>query len=102
MSAAAADILDRAADVIVERGWCQWQYEDAAGYVCVAGAIRCAAAGSPRSRHNADMNRAYAALRRHAGIDNPPAWNDQPERVVDEVIAALRETAAAERGRVDA
>lgn len=42
-----SEIYRKAADVIRERGWCQGQYEDRKGRVCIATAIHYASGGRP-------------------------------------------------------
>jgi hypothetical protein len=99
-----ADVLDRAADVIAERGHYKGDYEGPGGEVCVAGAIRVAVTGTAmphpktadRTRHV--IGSAYNSLGRAIGDPIITYWNDAPGRPADEVIAALREAARRERG----
>lgn len=99
------DLLDKAADVIIERGWHQGDYQKPGGEaVCAMGALFAAAARSPRTAglNTADPRSAAAVaatcLKRHLGIESSlPAWNDSPGRTEDEVLAALRECAAGMR-----
>ena len=102
-----SDVLSRAADAIQERGHCKGNFVDAAGNLCVAGALYLAAGlpvvgiAKPRdgwdaAKSYADADEAAAAFRRYVG-SSVYTWNDQPERTKEEVVAALR--AAAEQHR---
>jgi putative intracellular protease/amidase len=96
-----ADVLDRAADVIAERGHCKGDYEGPDGSVCAIGALLVAIAGGPADPLNARQFHTYMSARDWASdvVGNAVArWNDAPERTADEVIAALREAARRERG----
>lgn len=90
----AADVLERAAELLERDGWCQRQLHHCDGSRCVRGAIIDAALevgeGSlPPSEW----------LRRHLGAKRSlPEWNDDPGRTADEVIAKLREAAKVARG----
>lgn len=88
----AADVLDKAADVIVERGWCQREYEGEDGRVCVVGAMGQVSHGKP-------WNDAYTALSTYLGTRHTALsyWNDVPGRTAGEVITALRSCAASLR-----
>ena len=93
-------LLD-AADIIEARGHCHGMVEDAAGRVCIAGAISVVAYGKVersgrydfKARMIADL--AWYKLEQRVGfvVD----WNDQ--HTGPEVIALLRETALAGDGR---
>jgi hypothetical protein len=93
-----ADILDDAADYILDHGWLQGrsgiEFRDGtAGPRCVIGAVREAA--WVKDLGFAAMS-AEGALRKHLGLRWPehvPRWNDNPDRHLDEVIEALQRTA---------
>jgi hypothetical protein len=96
-----ADVLDRAADVIVERGHHKRNYVGLDGSVCAVGAIRVAIAGGPVSPLRIDQFDTYRSAQAWASdvVGSPISrWNDAPERTAGEVIAALREAARRERG----
>lgn len=84
----ASEILDKAADKIVECGWCRGVRRPR---VCAVNAM--AAAVKDGFCH------ASLALRQHLGLSGRSVadWNDAPGRTQEEVIAKLREAAAAER-----
>jgi hypothetical protein len=96
-----ADVLDRAADVIVERGHHKGSYEGWDGTVCAGGALRVAITGKPFTRFTgAGEAVTYMSARDRLCdlLGSPIArWNDAPDRTADEVIAALREAARRER-----
>ena len=77
--------LNAAADYIEEHGWCQTVLRDGER-VCVIGAIRAVHKG--RSLEPRDP--VYGLLRERIGPDNIVAWNDDPGRTVEDVLAALR------------
>jgi hypothetical protein len=103
MSADVAAVLERAADVIVERGWCQGVFHCGSS-VCAVGAISVVVNGDPIPVDRMPATDAFD-LWLHDHRDLPPYgedglisdWNDEPGRTADEVITALRECAAAER-----
>ena len=104
-----ADVLERAADLLEEFGWCQHQYartafgvgvdvDDArAASFCAVGAI-----------DRATLDLAAAPLRSPAVqefLKDVPGrwfadWNDAPDRTKQEVVSALREAAARARANV--
>jgi len=87
----AADVLNKAADLLEQYGWCQGAYMDSAGRMCASQALTQAEPSAYR-RHEARK-----VLREVIGVDflNIPAWNDHPRRTAEQVIATFR--AAAER-----
>ena len=98
-----SEILDRAADLIEERGWTQGWYCGPTGELCAAGAMFVAIglrpAGWTAPEHPAHR-RAMVAFERHLmdtfdyfGAHN---WNDEPGRTQAEVVNALRAAARAE------
>lgn len=111
MSIETADVLDRAADIIERNGWWRKSYYDfgAVGSkpkcelaCCARGAINLAANGRTPDRLSNLGEDALHALERYLGIsgehpDSVADWNDEPGRTVEEVIAALRGAAKAER-----
>ena len=95
-----SDVLLRAADLIEERGWCQWIQEERDGSLCIAGAIAVASGGIASSRATMGSNGPlyWPAVQRFCefvGEPNPgPArWNNAPERIKSQVLTALREAA---------
>lgn len=109
-----AYVLTTAVAVLETNGWLQGNLYDAAEAetgtprsacrVCVVGALNVASAGGPvlgltESEHDlpktvllADMAR--AALGEYVGTDGVTVWNDAPGRTVEQVIDAMRATAA--------
>lgn len=76
-----AEILDRAADVLEERGWCRNALERN-GRVCALAAINVAAYGDPRvcaravDRSVNSSSAAAACLALEHAVGWPPSWND--------------------------
>lgn len=96
----AADVLNRAADLLGEWGWCKGaaRHEDS---FCLLGAIAFAANGyPPRSSAitDADCTDLYVTakeiLRPFTGGELG-IWNDEPGRTKEQVVAKLREAARA-------
>lgn len=111
MSAETAAILDRAADVIERNGLHKGSFcamgPDLPKLLsnracCARGAINFAANGENPQQTSDAGELAHDALCRHLGIsgnvDQSVAdWNDAPDRTAEQVIAALRGAARAER-----
>ncbi|MGW5267212.1 DUF6197 family protein [Rhodococcus sp. NPDC003994] len=108
MTAAVADVLDAAGD-IVQNGWTRFRYRSGDGCYCALGAIteaadRLSVASSQPSydRFGVDIKAGarlaavlgIPATSMHIGI---PRWNDDPDRTQDEVVTAFRTAAAQER-----
>jgi hypothetical protein len=90
-----ADVLDKAAKIIEERGWCQGKEAfRSGGPTCAAVAIGIAAPVGTGLRGQAERFL-------HHWLTPTPRnvifWNDAPGRTADEVITALRSAAAAWR-----
>jgi hypothetical protein len=84
-------ILERAARVIEERGWCQGHYETKSGAVCTSRAISIATDEVGNDMH--DRFRARDTLALHIGRDSIASWNDVKGRTKEEVVTKLREAA---------
>ena len=105
-----ADILDKAADLITERGWNQHYFVDSAGRLCPRGAIYAACGMKPdpdplvwvvdwpgwTSRAADDAMDACDRLDAVVN-DYAESWNDAPGRTAEEVISTLRAAAQAAR-----
>ena len=88
-----ARVLWDAARYIREHGWCQNKIQDAAGQVCLLGAIRKA------NGFEDDANEGVRAMRAFLAVDYPHNWNDSPGRTSSEVISALEGCARELQGR---
>jgi hypothetical protein len=101
-----ADILEKAAEVLETRGWCQYTYEAPSGEVCAIGAVRTAVWGAPllmcvsREIVQEDYSKANGALKAladHVNFQYWPEigafWNDAPGRTKEEVIDAFKHAA---------
>lgn len=87
-------VLDRAAELIEERGWCQAVSSTADCRICASYAITIAAKGS--ITYPTDAHHFFAD---YIGGRPIPEWNDQPQMSKERVVAALR--AAARSARSD-
>lgn len=113
MSIKTADVLDRAANIIERNGWYQGSYFDRYALdgerspndcpVCTLGALN-VALGALNPSHDVDLNGpAEMALRRYLNLDDSDGadsladWNDRRCRTAEQVVAALRAAAQAER-----
>lgn len=83
--------LIAARDLITEHGWCQHLMTD--GYaVCLVGSITRANNSRRLERLLIDFDAPLSFLARAAGLPDArylPAWNDQRERRLDEVLSVI-------------
>lgn len=87
-----AGVFRKAADVLLERGLAKWTLEDANGAVCLSGALRCVATGSPRGSVEQIFDQmCYVAEVVGLGRSEWDAvsWNNESSRTAAEVIQAL-------------
>ena len=96
-------IYAEAIEVIYRLGWTQGELLDAGtGSVCITGALNTACHGTPmpcvvdRHDHFADGWFEGAALDAVIGCGSVEAWNDAPERAVEDVILLLKYADAGE------
>jgi hypothetical protein len=80
-------ILLGAAEIIEQRGWCQGDFQDGNGRVCMLGAISISSVSSPMG----EAGNAIVLL----GLKSVTQWNDTPGRTKEEVVARLRTAAHA-------
>ena len=102
-----ADILERAATLIEERGWNQGWYVNGCGGLCTTGAMFAAVGMEPVLGQDSNWNTfneiafrsAQAAWDRFTAhvAQHAPQWNDAPERTKEEVVSTLRAAAQAAR-----
>lgn len=86
------DILNGAADVLDEKGWCQGRYQNDKGEYCPAGAMIHYADSLLELEGVKGVDIAMRIL--HDEVNNyVTSWNDKPERTKEEVISALRSAA---------
>lgn len=85
-----ADVLDRAHDVMLVRGWAQGGYQNASGGVCAYGAMHYATTGD-RMWSNELSDRAAVALCKFLG-GCLVTFNDAEGRTIDDVLDAFRQT----------
>jgi hypothetical protein len=98
MSTHTAATLRAAADLIRREGWTQARFfDERTGCRCIAGALR-------ECTDSTQWMYAVEALARQVGVPPWPTsiynWNDDPDRTVDEVIAALEAAAQAAEAEV--
>jgi hypothetical protein len=105
-----SDVLNRAADLIEERGWSQgsgWCLggRDSGGALCLEGGIRVAAQEFDIHQAAIHVVRDYLtdtrpeAINPACGTVIPFSWNDAYGRTAAEVIEVLRATAVIEAAR---
>ena len=103
MTDLSTDVLLRAAELLGEKGWCQGTARDAEGHMCAIGALQAANDEVTQRWQSAEYRRAQDRLQDHLWGDELlteahtiPYWNDNPERTAEDVILALKRTAAGE------
>jgi len=87
-----ASIRAKAAELIRERGWCQWDYEGADKSLCVVAALRVAAGCKPDAELCEAAEPAINRMRQelHCGeLLSLEDWNNNIASSADYVIAAL-------------
>jgi hypothetical protein len=103
-----SDVLNRAADIIQERGWVQggagWFVESlpADAPLCAQGALRAAcheATDDHREWYRLYFDVTKPIVAAHVGEPIVFSWNDKPGRTAGEVIEALRACALIEAAR---
>lgn len=87
-------ILERAAALIEQRGWCQLHFEDKDGRLCLDQALRLASQDVEHEWRHEVRTQARALLYPLISGSSVVLWNDAPRRTQDEVVAKLREAAA--------
>lgn len=116
-----ADVLDKAADEVLLRGWASGNIVNSRGEVCTVGAVAYAR-GMDVDLTDEDFTAVYEAMEDDPAMDaldaqirmsSPPdswwlnksdsvdcvwSWNDWPERTEDDVHDLLRATAKGLRG----
>jgi hypothetical protein len=80
-----AKLLLKSAEMIEDRGWCQGNFEDKQGRMCLMGALKAAAPGM-------EAMGAYIRLRDYLG-GSVMSWNDGTCQSQDEAVAKLRAAA---------
>lgn len=110
-----ADALEKAAILLESNGLFKGAYYDARQSVrrdryaedcrmCTMGAINTAVTGNPDAtpaweESHGRVHELYAAVEQFLGVRSLADWNDAEERTQEEVVAALKGAAAAERER---
>jgi hypothetical protein len=93
------EVLEKALDVLQEKGWHQKALHGPNGEVCALGAMRDARIelfGPGRDDDNVVYNLAYARLTRAISpedwrnVVSIPRWNDDPNRTAEDVILAFK------------
>lgn len=97
-----AEVFRSAAAIIQKRGWCKDGYYNANGNVCLVGAVTQALGQgietpemlvSPWQVEDSAVMRRLIKVLRADGMWEVARWNDEPERVVTEVIDLLESAA---------
>lgn len=89
MTAPVAQVLRDAAELIERDGWCQGDMYSTAGARCVMGAIFTTAHHALPDDPSLAID-ALAPFARSLPQGKTMEWNDDPDRTVTEVLAALR------------
>lgn len=88
-----SEVLIRAKDELLTRGWCQGTYRNDAAAVCALGAIIAASCDAPSVDFGTGfVIRAEAALHRAIGLSplrGVMQWNDEPTRTPEQVLDAF-------------
>lgn len=93
------EVLLRAADILEQRGWCQYEQESPDGRLCLYGAIFTARHGSAmpeQERSNDDGWNRDAHTLGFPSAGAAVSWNNAEDRTAAEVIARLRSAAEQE------
>lgn len=103
MSTEAAELLEKAAEILETDGWCQYSYANSAGEHCALGAmIKASGCEHPwQLWGQRPFQEAVEAIafhhpvsRRHPVFrDDVADWNDQNDRTAAEVIDAFKQAA---------
>jgi hypothetical protein len=86
-------ILRRAHDALVKHGWCQQNYVDTHGHICLVEALFHVVDRRQRWQRDGSPMAAYRVLSRVIGNDHLALWNDEKERTLPEILAALEAAA---------
>lgn len=82
----ANEIIDKAIEVIEQQGWCQGDYVNDEGNVCMIGALRIAA-----TNHRAAVNKVAEAIERETGLYySVPEYNDYFAKSAEDAILMLK------------
>lgn len=100
-------LLLAAASILEHEGWCQSELAAEDGSFCLHGALqeaafRLSAADGDRLRWERAGIEAQTSVRSQVGGYHLAHWNDEPGRTAGEVVAAMRQAAAARSGSEDA
>jgi len=88
-----SEVLNKAADLIEEKGWVQEAFSNRYGY-CAIGAIRECIWGKDVPSNSPELwDGAIERLVKTVREAHIPSWNDAEGRTKEEVIAKLREAA---------
>jgi len=83
-----SEVLRKAGNVLRKRGWCQGQYRNDDGAVCILGATL----AGPYRPLDPWMSEEWSLLATVTGVhdgDTAAVWNDKPGRTAAEVMHAL-------------
>ena len=93
-----SEVVERAIEILDQRGWCQCQASDDEGRVCMSWAVGRAAI-TERFDDTRQRGRVLDHISAITGGLSVPYWNDQAGRTFDEVRDKLTETAKDLRDR---
>lgn len=88
-----AQVLDRAHDELLVRGWCQNRGGTPDGRVCLFGAVG-VVTGAAVAKFIGEVDSRFTAASDSLQAQHFTAnWNDEPDRTIDDVLDAYRITA---------
>ena len=96
-----AEVLNIAADIIEQRGWCQNNMMDPEGRVCLLGALNMSSSGA-RIQVWDHVSPVIDDLAKYLGVSIIVTWNDEVGRTQFEVVNVLRKRAAEVSAKVEA
>jgi hypothetical protein len=85
----AGKILLDAADYVERHGWCQNEFQNGFGSVCIMGALLHVVQW-PDHLQGRGITEILPRLTKYLGVTRLDNWNDAPGRTNEQVVAALR------------
>ena len=82
------EILIRAKELLVKRGWCQGEYEDSQGRICLSKSVNLVES-KLKDRRSVRILIKDLIVKPNGPFISIPTWNDVPERTKEEVFSLL-------------
>ncbi len=93
MTTTTREVLEAAADIIAERGWCRGLLRDAEGRVCLVGAVQTATIKLGVTQLQPDAIDCVRQELDERSVFGVPDWNDNQAETAEEVILVLKKAA---------